>query len=221
MSVFTNPVDYSTANQSADFLNETDPFQLFDTWFADAREAEINDPNAMAVASVDPTGLPNVRVVLLKGLDGADSGPARGFVFYTNLESQKGQELQSSGLAAANFHWKSLRRQVRLRGPIEQVSDAEADAYFASRPRGSQVGAWASQQSRPMQTRDALRDAVAKREQQFGDETPIPRPPHWSGLRITPLYIEFWHDRPYRLHDRLIFTRLSRDAAWDRKQFFP
>ncbi|MEO1719345.1 MAG: pyridoxamine 5'-phosphate oxidase, partial [Pseudomonadota bacterium] len=205
MSVFTNPVDYSTANQAKDFLDATDPFDLFDAWFADARESEPNDPNAMALASVDETGMPNVRVVLLKGLDGADAGADRGFVFYTNFESQKGVELSASGLAATNFHWKSLRRQIRIRGPIAPVSASEADAYFSSRPRGSQIGAWASQQSRPMSGRDDLRNAVAARESEFGDDAPIPRPPHWSGFRITPLYVEFWHDRPYRLHDRLVF----------------
>ncbi|MEL6621965.1 MAG: pyridoxamine 5'-phosphate oxidase [Pseudomonadota bacterium] len=221
MTIFTNPVDYSTANQAMDFLDAQDPFALFDAWYADAREAEINDPNAMAVATVDETGLPNVRVVLLKGLDGADTGPDRGFVFYTNLQSQKGREILDAGLAASNFHWKSLRRQVRLRGTVSQVSDAEADAYFNSRPRDSRIGAWASQQSQTMPDRDALKRAFAEIEARHEGEEIIPRPPHWSGLRIVPIVMEFWHDRPYRLHDRLIFKRLGREQPWTREQFYP
>lgn len=220
MSVFTTPVGEATPGQAADFLGAQEPFELFETWFGDAKASEPNDPNAMALATVDPSGLPNVRVVLLKGLDDAERGADRGFVFYTNYESQKGREILSAGKAALNFHWKSLLRQVRIRGTVAPVDNAEADAYFASRARGSRIGAWASQQSRPMPERDALKTAVANRENEFdGDD--VPRPPHWSGLRVTPLVIEFWHDRPYRLHDRLEFRREAAGDDWQRTQLFP
>ena len=159
------------------------------------------------------TGLPNVRMVLLKGVD------ARGFVFYTNTESQKGRELLGQPKAAAVFHWKSLRRQVRLRGPVERVSDAEADAYFASRPRGSRIGAWASAQSRPLENRFALETAVATVTARYGLGE-VPRPPHWTGFRIVPVSIEFWHDRPFRLHDRLQFHREG-DGGWQKTRLYP
>jgi pyridoxamine 5'-phosphate oxidase len=157
-------------------------------------------------------GMPNVRMVLLKGFD------ERGFVFYTNFESQKGHEILGSMKAAMCFHWKSLRRQVRVRGPVEQVSDAEADEYYASRPRGSRIGAWASKQSRPLEGRYALEKAVAEytAKHAVGD---IPRPEHWSGFRILPQSIEFWHDRPFRLHDRVVFTRTRDD--WDKTRLYP
>ena len=197
-----------------DFLDASDPFSLFETWMADAEKSEPNDPNAMALASVDADGLPNVRMVLLK-----DFGPD-GFVFYTNFESAKGNELQSSGKAALVFHWKSLRRQIRLRGPVIPVSDDEADAYFESRDRGSRVGAWASQQSRPLESRFALEKAVAKFGVKFGVGK-VPRPDHWSGFRLTPVEFEFWHDRPFRLHDRLTFRREQMSDDWQRSILYP
>jgi pyridoxamine 5'-phosphate oxidase len=212
--------DYYGGPPAADFLSATDPFALFDTWFADAALHEINDPNGMALSTVDPDGMPNVRMVLLKGLDPATTGPERGFVFYTNIESAKGRELLAAKKAAFVFHWKSLRRQVRVRGNVSVVNDAEADAYFATRARGSRLGAWASQQSRPLQSRYALEKAVAAMTLKYpmGD---IPRPPYWSGLRITPVEIEFWHDRPFRLHDRVVFRRASPDAPWTSSALYP
>lgn len=204
----------------ADFTAADEPFALFERWFAEAEQKEPNDPNAMAVATVDPDGLPNVRMVLLKGLDSAGAGPERGFVFYTNLESAKGRELLASGKAALLFHWKSLRRQVRVRGTIELVAPAEADAYFASRARGSRLGAWASAQSRPLESRFALEKAVAMVTAKYpiGD---IPRPPHWSGFRITPLEIELWQDRPFRLHDRVVFRRGAPTEPWSKTRLYP
>jgi pyridoxamine 5'-phosphate oxidase len=198
---------------SGDFTEADDPLRLFSTWLADATASEPNDPNAMALATVDPDGLPNVRMVLLKGLD-------TGFVFYTNFESAKGRELLASGKAALCFHWKSLRRQVRVRGPVAVVDEAEADAYYASRPRGSRIGAWASKQSRPLEGRFALEAEVARATARFGIGE-IPRPPYWSGFRLAPVSIEFWHDRPFRLHDRAQFTRPSPDAPWTRTRLYP
>lgn len=187
---------------------------------AEAVASEPNDPNGMALASVDAQGLPNVRMVLLKGLDAEGAGAARGFVFYTNLDSAKGQELAAHPMAALLFHWKSLRRQVRVRGPVASVTGAEADAYFASRPRLSQIGAWASDQSRALDGRPALEKAVAKYTAKFGSGA-VPRPPHWSGLRVTPVEIEFWHDRPFRLHDRIVFRRNTTAAPWRKSRLFP
>ena len=203
-----------------DFSEAGDPFSLFETWLSDASRSEPNDPNAMALASVDGDGLPNVRMVLLKGLDGASHGPGRGFVFYTNWESAKGRELQAQGKAALCFHWKSLRRQVRVRGLVTGVSAAEADTYYASRARGSRLGAWASAQSRPLESRFALEKAVALVTAKYpiGE---IPRPPHWSGFRVTPLEIEFWHDRPFRLHERSVFRRSDAGAVWQRSRLYP
>jgi pyridoxamine 5'-phosphate oxidase len=173
----------------------------------------------MALASVDASGMPNVRMVLLKGVDASD-GPGRGFVFYTNLESAKGVELIASRKAALCFHWKSLRRQVRVRGDVSPTSDAEADAYYATRPRGSRLGAWASQQSRPLESRFALEKAVAAVTARYplGD---IPRPPFWSGFRIVPLEMEFWHDRPFRLHERVLFRRAAPGEAWRKERLYP
>ena len=197
---------------SGDFTEASEPLTLFANWFGDAEKTEPNDPNAVALATVDAEGLPDVRMVLLKGYD------ERGFVFYTNFESAKGVEILGSMKAAMCFHWKSLRRQVRLRGPVEIVSDEEADAYYTSRARGSRIGAWASKQSRPLESRFALEKAVAEytARHAIGD---IPRPPYWSGFRIMPQTIEFWHDRPFRLHDRLVF---SRDGdGWKTTRLYP
>ncbi len=204
---------------SGDFADAVEPFLLFESWFGEAREKEINDPNAMALATADASGLPNVRMVLLKGLDGAGV-PGRGFVFYTNLESAKGQELAANPQAAIVFHWKSLLRQVRVRGLITPVSVQEADEYYASRHRTSRIGAWASKQSRPLESRLALEKSVAIETARFGIST-IPRPPHWSGFRLTPLEIEFWSDRPFRLHDRVVFRRETADARWTKTRLYP
>ncbi len=199
---------------SGDFTQEKDPFTLFSHWLKEAEAGEINDPNGVALATVDTEGLPNVRMVLLKGLD------ARGFVFYTNFESAKGREILASMKAAMVFHWKSLRRQVRVRGPVEIVSDAEANAYYQTRPRGSRIGAWASQQSRPLESRFALETAVAKVTAQYAIGE-IPRPAHWSGFRIVPTEIEFWKDGAFRLHDRVKFTRENGTDAWQTTRLYP
>jgi pyridoxamine 5'-phosphate oxidase len=202
-----------------DFTSSDDPFALFDVWLAEATASEVNDPNGMALATVDASGMPDVRMVLLKGLDEA-SHPDRGFVFYTNLESAKGEELAHSPRAALLFHWKSLRRQVRVRGAVTPVTGEEADAYFASRPRLSRIGAWASDQSRPLESRFALEKKVARYTAQFGVGD-IPRPPHWSGYRVTPVQIELWHDRPFRLHDRVVFRRSDPSQAWTKTRLYP
>ncbi|MBO6899919.1 MAG: pyridoxamine 5'-phosphate oxidase [Rhizobiaceae bacterium] len=195
-----------------DFAARAEPIALFSDWLADAAKSEPNDPNAVALATVDDDGLPDVRMVLLKGHD------ERGFVFYTNYESAKGTEILGSMKAAMCFHWKSLRRQVRVRGPVEKVSDGEADAYFASRPRGSCIGAWASKQSRPLESKLALEKAVAEYTLKYpiGD---IPRPPYWSGFRIVPSQIEFWHDRQFRLHERIVFTKEG--DGWGKTRLYP
>ena len=206
--------DMSILTASVGFTERDDPFNLFAEWLKEAEAKEINDPNAMALATVDEEGLPNVRMVLLKGFND------RGFVFYTNFESQKGQEVQSAMKAAVNFHWKSLRRQVRVRGVVEKVTGAEADEYFQSRPRDSRIGAWASQQSRPLEGPFALTAAVARYAAKFAIGE-VPRPAHWSGFRILPLSIEFWHDRPFRLHDRVVFRRADPNAAWTRAKLYP
>lgn len=203
----------------ADFTNAGDPFALFQDWLAEAEASEPNDPNAMALATVDGDGLPNVRMVLLKGLD--DAGvPGRGFVFYTNFEGTKGRELLAHPKAALVFHWKSLQRQIRVRGTVTVVSAAEADAYYASRPRLSRIGAWASAQSRPLEGRFALEASVAKYTAKYavGD---IPRPPHWSGFRVTPVEIEFWRAGAFRLHDRAVFRRSNEASDWTRTRLFP
>jgi pyridoxamine 5'-phosphate oxidase len=197
---------------SSDFTATADPFSLFDGWFAEAEASEPNDPNAMALATADADGLPNVRMVLLK-----EHGPD-GFVFYTNFDSAKGRELTASGKAALLFHWKSLRRQVRVRGTVAEVAAAEADAYFASRDRGSRIGAWASQQSRPLESRFALEKAVASYTAKFGLGE-IPRPPYWSGFRLAPTEIEFWQNGAFRLHDRVKFTRAG--DGWQKTRLYP
>ena len=219
MSIDTSNSENNSA-AAPDFSGALDPFALFEQWFADATRAEINDPNGMALATVDAGGMPNVRMVLLKGLDSQHTGTDRGFVFYTNSESAKGGELLQNGKAALLFHWKSLRRQVRVRGTVSQVSATEADAYFATRARGSQIGAWASEQSRDLASRATLEQAVAAVEARHAGQ-PVPRPPHWLGFRVTPLEIEFWHDRPFRLHQRAVFRRPASGAGWQRSALYP
>jgi pyridoxamine 5'-phosphate oxidase len=199
---------------SSDFTQADDPFALLALWLAEAAEREPNDPDAMTLASVDADGAPDARVVLCKGAD------ERGLVFYTNAESAKGRELAATPKAAAVFHWKSLRRQVRVRGPVSPASEAEADAYFATRSRESRIGAWASQQSRPLESRAKLEEAVAGYAEKFeGRETP--RPAYWRGYRLTPLEIEFWQDGKFRLHDRVVFTRTREGAPWRRQRLYP
>ncbi|MCO5130997.1 MAG: pyridoxamine 5'-phosphate oxidase [Xanthobacteraceae bacterium] len=199
---------------SGDFTAAEEPFGLFAGWLSEAQASEPNDPNAMALATVDADGLPDVRMVLMKGFDAA------GFVFYSHLASQKGRELAGNPRAALLFHWKSLRRQVRIRGSVTPVSDAEADAYFATRPKQAQIGAWASKQSQPLESRFAFEQAIAKvaARHVLGE---VPRPPGWSGWRLTPLRIEFWHDRPFRLHDRVEFRRDNPDMAWTKTRMYP
>ena len=194
------------------FTERTDPLALFDEWLKEAEQSEINDPNAVALATVDADGMPNVRTVLLKGHDD------RGFVFYTNFESTKGEEVLASMKAAMCFHWKSRRRQVRVRGPVEIVSESEADAYYKSRHPQSRLGAWASDQSRPLESREVLLAKLQEFEEKYGTEN-IPRPPHWSGFRIVPDTIEFWQDGEFRLHDRVVLTREGKD--WSSQRLYP
>jgi pyridoxamine 5'-phosphate oxidase len=190
----------------------TDPFQLFDSWFAEARTSETNDAEAMALATSDARGQPSVRMVLLKG-----HGPD-GFVFYTNEESAKGRQLTANPSAALLFHWKSLRRQVRIEGRVERVSDAEADAYFATRGRDSQLGAWASDQSRPLESRPVFEARFEEMKERFEGQD-VPRPPYWGGYRVIPDRIEFWSDRPHRLHERRLFTLAN--GGWTEGLLYP
>ncbi|MEL6920283.1 MAG: pyridoxamine 5'-phosphate oxidase [Pseudomonadota bacterium] len=204
----------AVALKDREFTAATDPFALFERWMGDAEAHEINDPNALSLATVDEHGMPNVRMVLLKGFD------RRGFVFYTNFESQKGGEILTSHKAAMCFHWKSLQRQVRLRGPVTVVSDEEADAYYQTRARGSRIGAWASKQSRPLASKFELEKEVAKFTARHAVGH-IARPPHWSGFRVTPTYLEFWQDGTFRLHDRIVFRRDGEGSDWDKERWYP
>jgi pyridoxamine 5'-phosphate oxidase len=195
-------------------LPSADPFTLLTEWLADARRTEINDPNAMTLATIGLDGAPDARIVLLKGQD------QRGLVFYTNYESRKGEELSADPRATLVFHWKSLQRQVRVEGQVERVTPEEADGYFVSRPRLSKIGAWASDQSRPLGERVELERRLAEAEARFPDDD-VPRPPHWSGFRVVPHRFEFWREMPYRLHDRLIFTRVTAGEPWATGRLFP
>lgn len=190
----------------------TDPYDLFATWMAKAQESELNDPNAMTLATTTPQGHPSARIVLLKSWD------RQGFVFYTNLESRKSDEIRANPHVALLFHWKTRKRQIRIEGTATQVSDAEADAYFETRPRLSRIGAWASDQSRPLPERKLLEQRLESAVVQYAD-APVPRPPHWSGWLVTPSAIEFWEDRDFRLHDRAVFTRAGDD--WSATRLYP
>jgi pyridoxamine 5'-phosphate oxidase len=210
----TKPMEHPNWLTSGDFTAAPEPFRLFADWFADATKSEPSNPNAMALATVDAAGLPDVRMVLLKGFDEA------GFVFYSNRDSAKGQELTGNPKAALAFYWKSLDRQVRVRGTVTEVSDAEANEYFATRPRGAQLGAWASQQSSALESRFAFEKAVALTTAKYPIGK-VPRPPYWIGYRVVPLAIEFWHERPFRLHDRIAFTRETVGAEWVKTRLYP
>ena len=204
----------STSLTSGDFTAAEEPFALFSEWLNEAFKSEPADGNAMTLATVDKDGMPDARMVLLKGFD------ADGFVFYSHIDSAKGRELTDRPKAALVFHWKSLRRQVRIRGHVETVTAEEADAYFATRPKQAQLGAWASKQSHPLESRFAFEQQIAKYAAKYmiGE---VPRPPGWSGWRIVPVQIEFWHDRPYRLHDRIVFTRETAKDAWTKTRLYP
>jgi pyridoxamine 5'-phosphate oxidase len=210
----TAPIEHPSWLTSGDFTAADEPLRLFAAWLTEATASEPRDPTAMTLATIDADGLPNARMVLLKGVDD------RGFVFYTNIASQKGQELGIHPRAALVFYWKSLNRQVRVRGDVERVTEAEADAYFATRPKQAQIGAWASKQSSPLESRLAFEKAVAVYAAKYALGT-VPRPPNWSGYRILPLRIEFWHDRPFRLHDRIEFVRENPGGAWSKTRLYP
>ena len=208
------PIEHPSRLTVGDFTAADEPLRLFGQWLEDATRSEPADPNAMALATVDSDGLPNVRMVLLKGFD------ERGAVFYTNMDSQKGQELDAQPLAALVFYWKSVNRQIRVRGPVEHVTETEADAYFSTRPKQAQIGAWASKQSAPLESRLAFEKAVALYAAKYaiGD---VPRPPNWSGYRIVPISIEFWQERAFRLHDRIEFKRDHPNDPWTKTRLYP
>ena len=208
------PIEHLAGLTSGDLIDAEEPLRLFAAWFEQATRSEPRDPTAMSLATVDTDGLPNVRMVLMKAFG------EEGFVFYTNTDSQKGLELDRDRKAALLFHWKSINRQVRLRGPVERIDDAEADAYFATRPRLAQIGAWASKQSAPLESPHAFEKAIALYAANFAIGT-IPRPPNWTGYRLRPLLIEFWQERPFRLHDRLEFRRETLDAPWRKTRLYP
>jgi pyridoxamine 5'-phosphate oxidase len=210
----TAPIEHPSWLTSGDFTAADEPLHLFSAWLGEATAAEPRDPTAMTLATVDADGWPNARMVLLKGVD------ERGFVFYTNIDSRKGQELAVHPQAALVFHWKSLNRQVRVRGEVGRLTDAEADAYFASRAKQAQIGAWASKQSSPLESRLAFEKAVALYAAKYALGA-VPRPPNWSGYRIVPRSIEFWQERPFRLHDRIEFRRASVSAPWSKTRLYP
>ena len=210
----TSSIKHPTALTDGDFTAAEEPFALFAEWFAEAVKGEPSDPNAMALATVDMDGLPDVRMVLMKGFD------EQGFVFYSHIDSAKGRELAAHPKAALVFHWKSLRRQVRVRGTVSPVTAAEADAYFATRPKQAQIGAWASKQSQPLESRFAFEQAIAMLAAKhiLGE---VPRPPGWNGWRVAPVQFEFWHDRPFRLHDRIEFRRDAPAQPWLKTRLYP
>jgi pyridoxamine 5'-phosphate oxidase len=210
----TAPIEHPTWLTGGDFTEADAPLRLFAAWFAEAKRSEPINPDAMALATVDRDGVPNARMVLLKGFD------ERGFVFYTNTDSVKGHELAAAPKAALTFYWKSLQRQVRVRGTVEPVSREEADAYFATRSRMAQIGAWASKQSAALESRLAFEKAVARFTAKFAIGA-VPRPPNWSGYRVVPHEIEFWQERPFRLHDRVAFTRRSPGVPWSKSRLYP
>ena len=210
----TAPIEHQAWLTGGDFAEADEPLRLFAAWFSEAKRAEPVNPEAMTLATVDGHGMPNARMVLLKGFD------EHGFVFYTNVDSVKGHELADAPKAALAFYWKSLQRQVRVRGSVEPVSAEEADLYFATRSRMAQIGAWASKQSAALESRMAFEKAVARYTAKFAIG-PVPRPPHWSGYRVMPQTIEFWQERPFRLHDRIAFTRSSVAAPWSKTRLYP
>jgi len=208
------PIEHPTRLTGGDFTEADEPVRLFAAWFAEAKRAEPVNPDAMALATVGPDGMPNARMVLMKGFD------ERGFVFYTNVDSIKGHELEAAPKAALTFYWRSLQRQVRARGAVEPVSKEEADSYFATRSRMAQIGGWSSKQSSPLESRLAFEKAIALNTAKFGVGT-VPRPPFWSGYRIVPKEIEFWQERLYRLHDRIAFTRGHPGTPWTKTRLYP
>ena len=208
------PIEHPAWLTGGDFTEASEPLRLFAAWFAEARRSEPVNPDAMTLSTVDAAGMPDARMVLMKGFD------ERGFVFYTNLDSIKSRELAAEPKAALTFYWKSLERQVRLRGSVEAVAEKEADAYFATRSRMAQIGAWASKQSSPLESRLAFEKAIAIQTAKFAIGT-VPRPPNWSGYRVVPVQIEFWQERPFRLHDRIVFQRANLNTPWTKTRLYP